>query len=176
MLEVLRIVTGFLKENCYIIHDGINCLVIDPGSDQKKILTEINKRQLHVKGILITHYHFDHVGCLEEFKKIYPTAKIIDYKYNGDVKIEPFEFKVIETFGHTMDSVSFYFDKSDILFTGDFVFKETIGNYDDEGEESMMKSLKIFKYLSSNVKIYPGHDEETTVEHELKYNPFLRGI
>lgn len=36
MLEVIRVVTGFLKENCYIIHDGINALVIDPGSDQKK--------------------------------------------------------------------------------------------------------------------------------------------
>ena len=71
MLEVIRVVTGYLKENCYIIHNGIDCLVVDPGDDQKKILTEINSRGLHVKGILITHYHFDHVGCLETFKEIY---------------------------------------------------------------------------------------------------------
>ena len=97
MVDVIRVVTGFLKENCYIIHNGIDCLVIDPGSDQEKILTEINKKGLKVKGILITHYHFDHVGCLEAFKEIYPTARIVDYKTKGDVKINTFEFKVIET-------------------------------------------------------------------------------
>ena len=75
-----------------------------------------------------------------------------------------------------MDSVSFYFDKNDILFTGDFVFKETIGNFEEDNEQAMINSLKVFKYMSVNVKVYPGHDEETTVEHELKYNPFLRGI
>ncbi len=176
MLEVVRVVTGFLKENCYIIHNGIDCLVVDPGDDQKKILTEINSRGLHVKGILITHYHFDHVGCLETLKEIYPTARIVDHKTKGDVKIDTFEFKVIETYGHTMDSVSFYFDKNDILFTGDFVFKETIGNFEEDNEQAMINSLKVFKYMSTNVKVYPGHDEETTVEHELKYNPFLRGI
>ena len=169
MVDVIRVVTGFLKENCYIIHNGIDCLVIDPGSDQEKILTEI-------KGILITHYHFDHVGCLDAFKEIYPTARIVDYKTKGDVKINTFEFKVIETYGHTMDSVSFYFDKNDILFTGDFVFKGTIGNFEEDNESSMFNSLKIFKYMSTNVKIYPGHDEETTVEAELKNNPFLKGI
>ena len=75
-----------------------------------------------------------------------------------------------------MDSVSFYFDKNDILFTGDFVFKGTIGNFEEDNESSMFNSLKIFKYMSTNVKIYPGHDEETTVEAELKNNPFLKGI
>ena len=63
MLEVIRVVTGFLKENCYIIHNGIDCLVVDPGDDQKKILTEINSRGLHVKGILITHYQY-HISIL----------------------------------------------------------------------------------------------------------------
>lgn len=40
----------------------------------------------------------------------------------------------------------------------------------------MFNSLKIFKYMSTNVRIYPGHDSETTVEEELKNNPFLKGI
>lgn len=176
MIEVINVVTGFLRENCYIVHDGINALVIDPGSDLKKILIEINTRNLQVKGILITHYHFDHVGCLEEMKELYPTAKVVDYKSDANEKIGTFEFKVVQTFGHTMDSASFYFDKNDILFTGDFIFKETIGNFDEDTEEYMINSLKIFKYLSTNVTIYPGHDEKTTVAHELKNNPYLRGL
>lgn len=176
MIDVVKVITGFLHENCYIIHNGMDALIIDPGSDEEKILTEINKRNLKVKGILITHYHFDHTGCLESFKKNYPTAKIIDYKTKGDVTIGTFSFKIIENFGHTMDSVSFYFDKNDILFSGDFIFKETIGNFEEDNEEYMINSLKVFKYMSNNVVIYPGHGDETTVSHELKYNPFLRGL
>lgn len=172
-MKVKRIVVGPLEENCYILNIDSNYLIIDPGDESIKILNEIKGNLL---GILITHYHFDHVGCLEAFKEIYPTARIVDYKTKGDVKINTFEFKVIETYGHTMDSVSFYFDKNDILFTGDFVFKGTIGNFEEDNESSMFNSLKIFKYMSTNVKIYPGHDEETTVEAELKNNPFLKGI
>ena len=75
-----------------------------------------------------------------------------------------------------MDSVSFYFDKNNILFTGDFLFKETIGNFNEENELSMLNSLNVLKYMSNNVAVYPGHGPETTVGHELQYNPFLRGI
>lgn len=176
MIDVITVVTGFLKENCYIVNNGTQALIVDPGSDQAKILTEINKRNLKVIGILITHYHFDHVGCLEALKEIYPSVPVIDFNKKGDVSLGAFTFKIVENFGHTMDSVSFYFDKNDILFSGDFIFKESIGNYDEEGEDYMLNSLKVFKYMSLNVTIYPGHGESTTVEHELKYNPFLRGI
>ena len=173
-MNIKKVVVGTLNENCYVlIKDGF-ALIIDPGDEADKIKKVVENNK--VLGILITHYHFDHVGCLDAFKEIYPTAKIVDYKTKGDVKINIFEFKVIETYGHTMDSVSYYFDKNDILFTGDFLFKGTIGNFEEDNEEYMFNSLKIFKYMSTNVRIYPGHDSETTVEEELKNNPFLKGI
>ena len=40
----------------------------------------------------------------------------------------------------------------------------------------MVKSLNVFKYMSTNVEVYPGHGEKTTVKHEIEHNPFLRGI
>ena len=70
----------------------------------------------------------------------------------------------------------FYFDNNDLLFSGDFVFKGTIGNYPDGMEDEMVKSLNVFKYMSSNVEVYPGHGPSTTVKEELENNPFLRGI
>ena len=176
MIEVIRIITGFLEENCYIFHNGIDALIIDPGSDADKIIETIKSRNLNVKGILITHYHFDHVGALEEIKKVFNNSVIVDYKTKGDQTIGTFKFKIIETFGHTMDSVSYYFDQNDILFSGDFIFKETIGNFEEDEEETMARSLNIFKYMSNNVVIYPGHGESTTVSHEKEFNPFLRGI
>ena len=53
MLEVLCIVNGPLQENCYVVHNGIDALIIDPGSEEKRILTEVNSRNLSVKGILV---------------------------------------------------------------------------------------------------------------------------
>jgi glyoxylase-like metal-dependent hydrolase (beta-lactamase superfamily II) len=62
------------------------------------------------------------------------------------------------------------------MFSGDFIFKETIGNYDEENENKMFKSLKEFIKLRDEIKIYPGHGQSTSVGYEKKYNYFLRGI
>ena len=174
MVEVIRVVTGLLKENCYIIHNGIDCLVIDPGSDQEKILTEINTRGLHVRGILITHYHFDHIGALESIKNEFK-VDVIDY--NNQKKIDGFDFEIIKNYGHTLDCVSYYFKKEKVMFTGDFIFKDTIGNYKDENYKVMFESLIKFKNSNYNgVTIYPGHGDETNYDYEIENNSFLKGL
>ena len=85
-------------------------------------------------------------------------------------------FDIIKTPGHTLDSVSYYFKGDNILFTGDFVFKETIGNYDEDNEYIMLESLTNFITFPNDTIIYPGHGESSTVGYEKKNNPFLRGI
>lgn len=169
MLEIIRVVNGYLEENCYIIHNNEYALIIDPGSESDRIIKEVKKRNLNVLGILITHYHFDHIGALDDIKN----------EFNVDVinnKIKCFDFEIIKNPGHTEDSVSYYFKKDNILFSGDFVFKETIGNYSFDMENVMIDSLIEFKKLPKNVKVYPGHGEDTTVGYELENNPFLKGI
>ena len=174
-MNIVRIVNGYLEENCYIVHNNKNALIIDPGSELSKIIDNINSLKLNVVGILITHYHFDHVGVLEDLNKIYK-VKIYDYNNIGLCLVSDFKFKIIKNYGHTLDSVSFYFEKDKIMFTGDFVFKETIGNYDEENESIMYSSLKEFSKLDKDIIIYPGHGEKSSIGYELKHNPFLRGI
>ena len=176
MIDIITIVNGMLDENCYVVHNGHDALVVDPGSEGNKIINEIKNRNLNVIGILITHSHFDHVGALDDVKNEYPNAVIINNKYKGDQSIGMFKFKIIDTSGHTEDSVSYYFDNNNVLFSGDFLFKGTIGNYPENMEDDMVKSLNVFKYMSSNVEVYPGHGPSTTVSDEIKNNPFLRGI
>ena len=176
MLEVLCIVNGYLEENCYVIHNNKNALIVDPGSESKKIINEINKLHLNVVGILITHYHFDHIGALEEVKNEYNIKDVIDYKSDKDIKIKDFKFRIIENYGHTMDSVSFYFEKEKIMFTGDFVFYESIGKFDEENEYIMFESLKRFMSLDDDITIYPGHGPSSNVGYEKRYNYFLRGL
>ena len=174
MLNILCIVNGYLGENCYIIHNNKYALIVDPGSEGNRIINEIDKNNLEVVGILITHYHFDHIGALDELKDNY-NCIIVDYK-NRVNKIKDFKFEIIENYGHTMDSVSYYFKKDKLLFCGDFVFKETIGNYDIENEYTMFDSLEKFKKLDKNIVVYPGHGEKTTVGYEINNNPYLRGF
>ena len=176
MLKVLCIVNGYLEENCYIIHNGKSALIVDPGSESEKIINEIDKHKLNVVGILITHYHFDHIGALEDIKNKYNISDVIDYKSNKKVKIDDFKFEIIENYGHTMDSVSFYFRKEKIMFTGDFVFYGSIGKYDEENEYIMFDNLKKFKSFDDDIIIYPGHGPSSNIGYEKKYNYFLRGL
>ena len=115
MIDIITIVNGMLDENCYIVNNGHDALVVDPGSEGNKILNEIKNKNLRVIGILITHNHFDHVGALDDIKNEFPNAVIINNKYKGDQSVGMFKFKIIETPGHTEDSVSYYFDNNDVL-------------------------------------------------------------
>ena len=174
MLKIITVVTGYLEENCYILHNDKDALIIDPGDDSNKIIDAIGN--LNVLGILITHYHFDHVGALDDIKSKYNKAKLIDFKSNKDQTIGNFKFKIIENFGHTMDSVSYYFEDDKKLFCGDFVFRESIGRFEMEDMPIMLDSLEKFKKLDRDIKVYPGHGEYTEVGYELDHNPFMKGI
>lgn len=174
MLKVLCIVNGYLEENCYIVHNNKNALIIDPGSEGEKIASKIDELQLNVVGVLITHHHFDHVGALDYIKSKYKESIYVDYINKNT--IPGFDYEIIENYGHTMDSVSYYFKNEKIMFTGDFVFKESIGNYDYINENIMYESLKRFILMDKDIIIYPGHGEKSSIGYEIKHNPFLRGI
>lgn len=159
-MNIKRVVVGELEENCYILEKDNSCIIIDPGDEANKIIDNIDKE---VKTILITHYHFDHVGALE--------ALIEKYKVDvNNFDVINSNFEVIKTPGHTSDSLTFYFKDENIMFVGDFLFKDSIGRVDLPTGDSleMKKSLeKIFTY-PLNTKIYPGHGESSTLSEEYK--------
>ena len=81
--------------------------------------------------------------------------------------------KVIATPGHTPGGVCFYFEEDNILFSGDTLFCETYGRTDFENGSSadMQRSVERLLELPEETKVYPGHNDFTTIEHERKYNP-----
>ena len=160
-MEINRVVVGPLETNCYILKKDNKCLVIDPGDEYDKI--EKNIGQYEVVGVIITHYHFDHIGALNNFNN-----KLILDKHNLEEKeynIDNFKFDVIYTPGHKEDCITIYFKEDKIMFTGDFIFKGAIGRTDLEGGNylDMLNSLnKIDKY-DKDIIIYPGHGDKTTL-------------
>lgn len=174
-MNIKTIKVGSLKTNCYILTINQNCLIIDPGDEVEKIIKEIGNN--NVLGILVTHHHFDHVGALKELVNKYNVP--VYNKENLEEKeyqIAKFKFSVIYTPGHTDDSISFYFKEDNIMFTGDFLFKETIGRTDlpTGDDRKMQESIEKIKKYNENIRIYPGHGESTTLEFELKYNIYLQ--
>jgi len=176
-VEIETVVTGALDENCYILKKNNTCLVVDPGDDYEKIKAKIG--DCKVLGVLITHSHFDHVGALRNFLakrhvKIFKKSTISNEEY----EIGDFKFKVIETPGHALDQITFYFEDEKVMFDGDFIFRESIGRCDFPGGnvQQMQESLKKIKNYPKDTKIYPGHGEATTLFYELENNTYLREL
>jgi len=172
-LKIKKIVTGSLEENCYVLVNNGDCLVIDPGDDFYKIKEEI--KDLNLLAVLITHHHFDHVGALDELLE-YKNVKIYDYNLEEkEYEINNFNFNIIKTSGHTSDSITFYFKEENIMFTGDFIFKGTIGRTDlPTGDmKEMENSIDKIKKYDKNITLYPGHGDNTTLEDEINNNCFF---
>ena len=174
-MEIIKVVTGALDENCYVLVKGDNCLVIDPGDDFHKIKEVINGRK--VLGVLITHSHFDHIGALRNFLtkrsiKIFKRSNLEEKDYT----IGDFKFSCIHTPGHSRDSVTFYFPEDEVMFVGDFIFKESIGRVDLPGGNNNEMNTSIAKILmyDDEIILYPGHNEDTTLGYEKENNPYLK--
>ncbi|MGX7245210.1 MBL fold metallo-hydrolase [Enterococcus quebecensis] len=71
MLKIERIKTGEIQENCYLIYNENNLLIIDPGAEAEKIVSLIEKTNKKPLAILLTHTHYDHIGAVEELRHHY---------------------------------------------------------------------------------------------------------
>lgn len=102
----------------------------------------------------------------------------------GDIDLDTTEelhfgnttLRVIKTPGHTPGQVSLYEERNKVLFTGDTLFKESIGRTDLPGGDyaALMDSiLTRIVPLGDEVTVYPGHSSSTTIGHETLYNPFV---
>lgn len=176
-MEVKKIVTGILEENCYVVSQNGTCLIIDPGSDFAKIKELIGTDK--ILAVLVTHLHFDHIGALRDFLdenkklKVYKKSNVLNVPL---LQIGNFEIKPIYTPGHSSDSISYYFEQEKVLFTGDFMFRDTVGRCDlPTGDSELMnQSLQMIKNYPDDIIIYPGHGDNTTLGREKQYNFYLQ--
>lgn len=197
-LNIKRIVTSPHQENCYIVWDDtLKGAIIDPGGSVDKITQHIEKNNIEVSAILMTHGHFDHIACADELSHKYNVkvtvnekekaviedgwnhscfefvnpSEYIFVKENDIVKVGNMEFKVIETPGHTIGSVCYLCDKS--LLSGDTLFLQTVGRWDfftgsfPELKNSVVNKLFL---LPDDVKVYPGHGFTTMIGEEKIHN------
>jgi hydroxyacylglutathione hydrolase len=203
---LLHLTVGPFEANCYIVGDEEKreVIVIDPGGDAPRILNLIEKHDLRVSAILNTHGHIDHVAANLDVREhtgaligIHPddAPLLEDVLLNGSAMFGiPFRthrpdfllteesrqtvgrltIRVLHTPGHTRGSICLIVD--DAMFTGDTIFKGSVGRCDLPGGESrtLQHSLRTkILPLGDAYLVYPGHGDKTTLKHERRNNPFL---
>lgn len=171
-MQIECVIVGDYRTNCYILSINNDCIIIDPGDEYDKIKNKIENK--NILAILITHRHFDHIGALNQIInnqniKIYDYSNLVEAEY----KINNFVFQVLYTKGHTNDSVTYYFEKEKIMFTGDFLFENSVGRTDmPTGDyNEMLKSIDLIKKYDDDIIVYPGHGNRTKLGLE-KINNF----
>lgn len=195
-----------LAANTYIISDlHNNALVIDPSVDYDGILLYLEKHNLCLKGILLTHGHFDHIRGV---KRLYEKYNVPVYIHHFDecllidshkncsnsfseeiiINIKPElisdgdvinlldeSIKVMHTPYHTEGGCCFFIETSKIVFSGDTLFKLTVGRDDlptsipSKKHDSLLKLLN----LPRDTKVYPGHGKTTIIGEEITFNRFI---
>jgi hydroxyacylglutathione hydrolase len=164
-MDVRMFTVGMVQENCYLVRrdDSREALIVDPGDEAPKLLGAIDELGVELKGILLTHTHFDHVGAVApvaeatgaevwvpEIEK--PVlADIMSYvpwpgfgpfeSYEaehtlaGGEKLEMagFEIDVMFTPGHSPGHVTFSIPDERAVFSGDVLFQASVGRTDLPG-------------------------------------------
>ena len=103
----------------------------------------------------------------------------VDLDTVGEIRFGETVLRVIKTPGHTPGHVVLFNEAEKVLFTGDTLFKESIGRTDLPGGDYswIMKSiLEEIVPLGDEVVIYPGHEDSSTIGHETLYNPFITEV
>lgn len=193
---------GEIAVNCYIVEENGQCFIIDPGYYNTNVVNYIKENNLIVRGMLLTHGHFDHVGGIDCFNvPVYLHEKDIEvisddikncsaffgvrFRYNlHELQIVPITenttfqlgvntIKVIFTPGHTQGGVTYSVNNA--LFTGDTLFASSVGRGDfPTGNLIDLKHslVSLIDNHSDDVIVYPGHGPSTTIGTEQLNNQY----
>ena len=135
-------IKAFEDNYIWLVTTNEGSIVVDPG-ESSKIIKLIDENKINLKGIFVTHHHYDHTDGLKDLSRklnidIYGPSNNINeinkrVKNSDHISILGIDFKIIEVPGHTLDHIAFYSfnDGEPILFCGDTLFAGGCGRIFD---------------------------------------------
>lgn len=188
------------------LKSSARAVVIDP-ADSRMVINKLSELKLKCDMLLLTHGHFDHIWSVADLAQTLnipvavhsdDAAALTDDKvnlafYSGaevkhhapDILLSDNElltaagigFKVLHTPGHSPGSVCLLVESEKLIFTGDTLFRLSVGRTDfpNGSSEQLYESIlyRLFS-LRGDYRLLPGHMSETTLDFEKKHNPFMR--
>ena len=168
MLSV-KPIKAYQDNYIWLVSTNEGSIVVDPG-ESKKILNLIDNNEINLKGVLITHHHFDHTNGLSDLlnkrglevygpkNNVHGINNIV--KNNDKFTVIGIDFEVIEIPGHTLDHIAFYSfnDGEPILFCGDTLFSGGCGRVFEGTFDQMFIALKKISKYPKETKIFCGHE------------------
>ena len=199
-MDIKTLQVGPIGTNCYLLCDETEklCAVIDPGGDADRVAAAVEGSGCAPCAILLTHGHYDHTGAVAELAEKWPDVPVYlnhrdqcgddaylrqlfppvpcakDYGEGDTIQVGSLTLKVLATPGHSEGSVTLRC--GDVLFCGDTLFAGSCGRTDFPGGsmQKIMDSLKRLGELEGDLAVYPGHMEDSTLDRERSWNPYLR--
>lgn len=187
-MQIIKQACGAYETNCYIIQVNNADFIIDPGQGAFDF---VKKNVKNPKAILNTHGHFDHIWDNEAVKNAFkiplyihkndafmlddvfkmghtPSKADVLVSDERELDIAGVKFRFLFFPGHTPGSCMIELVGENLAFSGDFLFKGTIGRYDfPYSSPSLMKeSLEKVALLDRNLRLLPGHGDESSLEKE----------
>lgn len=173
--------------------------------EERKLSSFIDEQGLTPALLINTHCHIDHVMGNHWVSRQYgirvhiPRGEVavlqsaprvaqlygLSYTHQPDVVLiegnkvflDGETFELLQVPGHSPGHIALYHRDQGLLFSGDVLFRESIGRTDLPGGDmdTLMNSIRNELYcLPDDTVVYPGHMEPTTIGHEKRHNPFVR--
>ena len=155
--------------NAYLVADEPEgtAVFVDSGAPLEPLLAVVERERLTPTHLLVTHGHHDHVAGNDELVRRFGIPVAQDSLATGGLEIA-----ALPSPGHAPDGRAFRVN-DEVVFTGDTLFRDAVGGGADV-DEIRRSVMDVLMALPPELRVLPGHTDETTIGREWEENPFVR--
>jgi glyoxylase-like metal-dependent hydrolase (beta-lactamase superfamily II) len=154
--------------NAYLVaaEPGGGAVFVDSGAPLERLHAAVEREGLTPTHLLTTHSHPDHVAGDDELVERYGVEIV-----KGPLEVGGLRIAALETPGHADDHLAFVVNDI-VAFTADILFKDAVGGGPD-ATPIRHSVMDVLMTLPPEVRVLPGHTDETTIGREWEENPFV---